>query len=231
MKFSMLGVKPLLDLLYPRLCFACNQNTPPDKTFICISCQYKLPETDFHKEKENPFTERFWGRIPLFSGAALYHFVKGGRAQHLIHHFKYRGKKEIGIRIGELYGNYLKDSPLFNCAEVIVPVPLHPKKKHQRGFNQSEMFARGLAKSMAIPYVNALSRVIQTDTQTQKSRMDRFDNVVEAFRINNHQDIRGKHILLVDDVITTGATLEACSSKLLSIAGTTISMATIAIAN
>lgn len=231
MKFSSLGITPLLDILYPKLCFACNQNTPPNKAFICISCQYKLPETDFHKEKENPFTERFWGRIPLFSGAALYHFVKGGRAQHLIHHLKYRGKKEIGIRIGELYGNHLKAAPLFNNADVIIPVPLHARKKHQRGFNQSEVFARGLAKSMGIPWVDALSREIHTTTQTQKTRMERFDNVIEAFSIKSNQDLSGKHILLVDDVITTGATLEACALKLLSLADTRISMATIAIAN
>ena len=231
MKFLNLGITPLLGILYPRLCFACNQNTPPNKAFLCISCQYKLPETDFHKEKENAFTERFWGRVPVFSGASLYHFVKGGRAQHLIHHFKYKGKKEIGIRLGELYGNYLKAAPLFNQVDVIVPVPLHPKKKHHRGFNQSEVFAQGLAKSMSIPWVNALSRDIQTNTQTQKSRMERFDNVIDAFNIRSQQDLKGKHILLVDDVITTGATLEACALKLLSFADTKISMVTIAIAN
>jgi ComF family protein len=217
-------------LLYPNLCLACGKSLPVKQNHICINCQYKLPETAFYKHRENAFTERFWGRIDLVSAASLYHFSKGGRVQQLIHHLKYEGKKEIGIRLGQLYGFQLNSTELFSDIDMIVPVPLHPKKKHFRGYNQSAMFAKGLSESMKKPWRNALKRVAHSTTQTQKGRMERFENVENAFSVNDPQSLAGKHILLVDDVITTGATLEACALKLLAISEVKISMATIAIA-
>ena len=219
-----------LGLLYPNLCLACSEHLPTHKEYICITCQYKLPETGFHKEWENPFTERFWGRINLFSGAALYHFTKGGKTQQLIHHLKYNGKREVGIRLGQLYGNYLKEAPAFECSELIIPVPLHPKKIHSRGYNQAAVFAQGLSEGMNIPWSSVLKRNQFTSTQTHKSRLERFDNVSTAFEVKNASMLEGKHLLLVDDVITTGATLEACALQLLKIPGIRLSMATIAIA-
>lgn len=221
----------LIALLYPNLCLACSENLPTRNEIICLRCQLELPRTNFHLEKENPFTERFWGRIPLESGASLYHFVKGGRIQELLHRLKYEGKREIGIKLGEWYGRQLKNSPDFQAVDVIIPVPLHPRKERLRGYNQSAMFAQGLAEAMDKSWhKEVLIRKVFTETQTQKSRAERLENVKDVFEIRNPEKIKGKHILLVDDVMTTGATMEVCGAKLLEITGTKLSMATIALA-
>lgn len=221
----------LLGLFYPHLCLACGKNAPPYRQDICTPCKATLPETNFHLEKENPFTERFWGRVDLHAGAALYLFTKRGRVQHLIHNLKYKGKREVGITLGRRYGYYLRRSPYFIESEIIVPVPLHPRKERMRGFNQSEMFAKGLSESMGIPYLkNGLKRTAHTASQTKKSRLDRLENMEGTFAVGKEKALQGKHILLVDDVLTTGSTLEACAAELLKVPGATVSMATIAIA-
>ncbi len=221
----------LLFLFYPRLCPACQQALPPDGALICVDCQFRLPHTLFHREAENPFTERFWGRIPLEAGAALFHFVKGGRTQRLIHELKYRGRRDIGYQLGKYYGYQLRETTGFREVDALVPVPLHPKKERRRGFNQSACFGEGLAESMEKPiWGQGLRRIAPTTTQTQKSRIERFQNVLEVFQVAAPDKLKGAHILLIDDVITTGATLEACALKLLALPGTRISMATLAIA-
>lgn len=226
------ALNDLVSLLYPNLCLACSENTPARGEIICLSCQLKLPKTNFHLEKENPFTERFWGRMSLESGAALYHFVKGGRIQELLHRLKYEGKREIGIKLGEWYGRQLRESQFFKEIDVIVPVPLHPRKERLRGYNQAAVFAQGIAETMQKPWLkDGLVRQVFTETQTQKSRAERLENVSEVFAIGNFKKLEGKHVLLVDDVMTTGATMEACGTKLLSVTGTKLSMATIAIAD
>lgn len=222
----------LVALLYPNLCLACSENPPTPSEVICLSCQLKLPKTNFHLEKENPFTERFWGRMPLESGAALYHFVKGGRVQELLHQLKYEGKPEVGIKLGEWYGRHLLESPFFKTVDVIVPVPLHPRKERLRGYNQAAMLAQGIAETMQKPWLkDGLVRQVFTETQTQKSRAERLENVSEVFAVGNPKKLAGKHVLLVDDVMTTGATMEACGMKILAVPGTKLSMATIAIAD
>lgn len=222
----------LVSLLYPNLCMACSENLPSREEIICLRCQHKLPKTNFHLEKDNPFIERFWGRLSLENGASLYHFVKGGRVQELLHRLKYLGKHEIGLRLGQGYGHQLRESPFYKDIDLIVPVPLHPRKERLRGYNQSAMFAKGLAESMGKPWSkNALLRNTFTETQTHKSRVERLENVLEVFEVANTKALENKHILLVDDVMTTGATLEACGSKILAVPGTKLSMVTIAIAD
>jgi ComF family protein len=161
----------------------------------------------------------------------MFHFVKGGKTQHLLHQLKYQGKQQVGVLLGEWYGRELKKSPWFQSVEAIVPVPLHPRKERQRGFNQSDTFARGLARTMGVPwYKNGLRRKAYTETQTQKGRMERFGNVEAVFEVGEPINLKDKHILLVDDVITTGATLEACTHTLLQLPGVKVSLAAIAIA-
>ena len=220
-----------LQLFYPNLCLSCGNELPHGKEIICIACQYYLPKTNFHKDKENPFTERFWGRVQIESAAALYFFSKGGRTQELIHNFKYNGKKEIGTKLGEVYGSILKESEHFKNVDCIIPVPLHPKKERIRGFNQSTVFAFGLSKAMEIPvYNNVLVRTVHTKSQTKKSRLDRIVNVGEKFQLKNSNKVVGKHVMIVDDVVTTGATFEACAVNFEGLEGTKVSLATIAIA-
>jgi competence protein ComFC len=230
-KISQMG-DDFMSLFYPRLCLACQSNAPVKSNILCVRCSYKLPQTRFHLLEENAFTERFWGRLPLEAGASLYRFTKGGSVQNLIHQLKYKGRKEVGLKTGQFYGQQLKQSPLFQKIDLILPVPLHPKKKHQRGYNQSDMIARGLSGSMHVPWSDKiLIRASFTETQTRKSRMERLENVSQAFDLCHVSSIKGKHLLLVDDVITTGATLETCALKILEIPGTKVSMVTLAFAD
>lgn len=226
------GLQHFFSLFYPDLCLICATKKPIPREILCLSCQHKLPKTGFHLDPENAFMERFWGRIPIQSAAALFHFIKGGKTQQLIHQLKYNHKPEVGRRLGQLYGKQLKDSPLFQGIDVIVPVPLHPRKRHQRGYNQSETFAQGLSASMGLPWhAHSLQRRTYTQTQTHKGRIQRMNNVLEAFQLQQRKVLRGKHILLVDDVVTTGATLEACGIRLLEVEGVKLSLATIGFAS
>lgn len=210
---------------------ACGKNAPVNNDFFCVSCDYKLPKTDFHLEKENEFTRRFWGRLNIEAGAALYRFVKGGRAQGVVHNVKYKNQRELAVKLGERYGEVLKNAPIFKSVEVIVPVPLHPKKEHQRGYNQSDLFAQGLSISMQIPWEqHALKRTHYTETQTKKTKLERLENVLNVFALDDISKIKGKHVLLVDDVLTSGATLDACGNKILDLPNTKLSLATIAMA-
>lgn len=220
-----------ISLVYPRLCLACGHHLPPRQTSVCVSCQYHLPKTNFHLEKENRFTERFWGRIDIHTATALYYFSKGGRTQQLIHQLKYNNKPEVGFRMGKLLGEIIAKADLYNDIDLIVPIPLHTQRKKFRGYNQSDVFAKGLSEAMHIPWAaDAVIRKLNTATQTKRSRMDRFNNVADAFKVTKTNLLEQKHILLVDDVLTTGATLEACATKILAIPNTKISMATIAFA-
>ncbi|MCX6287845.1 MAG: ComF family protein [Bacteroidetes bacterium] len=173
----------------------------------------------------------FWGRADILSATSYLLFNKGSKVQSMIHALKYKGRKDIGIFLGEEFGKILKECPPFSTSEIIIPVPLHRKKYLKRGYNQSEQIAIGLSSSMGIPYtVQCLLRKNETETQTHKSRFLRWKNVNDIFYIKDPDKITGTKILLVDDVITTGATLESCISKLSLIPTVSISVATIAYA-
>lgn len=231
MKKSLRFIDDLASLFYPRLCLACGTNLPPSTSLLCLSCQYRLPQTHYHLSKENPFTERFWGRVDVKSAAALYHYDKDGKVQRLVHQLKYKHQPDIGVELGKIFGRHLQASTYFQSLDGIVPVPLHPRKQHLRGYNQSECFARGLSASMGLPYYpHALARSQYTETQTAKTRLERMENVMQAFELARPEEVSGRRLLLVDDVLTTGATLEACSLALLSCPNTEVSLATIAIA-
>ncbi|MCF8237944.1 MAG: ComF family protein [Saprospiraceae bacterium] len=220
-----------LDLLYPRLCAACGIHHPIRDAALCVSCQLELPRTDYHLFEENPITRRLMGRFPLQSATSMFYFVKDTPIQHLLHRIKYLGRKEAAWSLGRQYGRELRELEPYAKIDLVIPVPLHPSREHQRGYNQSAWLARGLAEGLDRPVrERALSRARKTETQTHKSRQERLFNTEGAFLVREPRRIIGKHVLLVDDVMTTGATLEACALPLLQAEGVQLSIVTLAIA-
>lgn len=221
----------LLALFFPELCAACGRNLFKNEEVICTNCVYHLPVTNFHSDPENKLARQLWGRFPFIQAASFVYFQKGNRVQNIMHQLKYNNRPEAGFRMGELYAYELNRSSQWIKPDLIIPVPLHPSRLKKRRYNQSEYIAEGMASILNIPMVlNNLIRIENTETQTRKSRFARYENLQAAFFIAKSEDLLDKHILLVDDVMTTGATLEACSLELLKIEGLRISIATVAFA-
>lgn len=218
-------------LFYPRLCAGCNTPLVKGEAVLCLNCLADLPRTNFHFDKENSVFHQFTGRANITFATAFCSFDKGGRLQHLLHQLKYKGSREVGLKMGMLFGFDLIQSQLYQEIDAIVAVPLHPKKEKKRGFNQSVEICKGLSASMNRPQIlGNLVREVHTDSQTRKGRFERWENVSGIFRVKNSELLAGKHLLLVDDVVTTGATLEACCEPLLKITGVKVSIATLAYA-
>jgi ComF family protein len=219
----------LLWIIFPKLCASCSKALNSGEKEICTHCRFHLPYTNTHKSADNVVIKRFWGKTNLTSAASFLYFREGEKVRHLIHQFKYHGRKNVGIVIGKMYGNELRSVESYKSADLIIPVPLHKSKRKKRGYNQSALFAEGLSATMNIPCdFNSLVRRIPTDTQTKKRRYNRFENVDKIFELVDHDAVRGKHVILVDDVVTTGSTLTACAQELLKAEGTRVSIVTIA---
>lgn len=215
-------------LFYPRICPACDNPLVRNEEFICTSCLMDLPRTNFHKDPENEVAQMFWGRVKVENATSFLYFQKKSKVQRLLHKLKYKGEKEIGEFLGRSIGNELKGTA-FNDGDIIIPLPLHPKKQKIRGYNQSEMIALGLGKALGKKIeTGVLIRKIANSTQTRKHRYERWLNVEEVFEVVNHEKIANKHVLLVDDVVTTGATLEASAGELLKAENTKVSIITVA---
>jgi len=218
-------------LLFPQLCPACGESLMANERVICTGCQYSLPLTNFHLQADNIVARQFWGKVNVQAAYALYYFTKGGKVQNLVHHLKYKGMQQIGHEMGSIAGAQLVKNDVFYSADVIIPVPLHKKRLKQRGYNQSTCFAEGLAQKLnAVVDDTSLIRARATETQTKKGRFTRFENMQEVFTVIDPEKLKNQHILLVDDIITTGSTLEACAVELLRIEGVKLSIATIAYA-
>ncbi|MBT3303295.1 MAG: ComF family protein [Bacteroidetes bacterium] len=222
--------KDAIDFFYPRNCVACACVLTRQEVNICLECKTTLPRTNFHLIKENPISKVFWGRVPIEWATAYFYFAKESRVQKLLHHIKYLGFKDLGYEVGQWLGDDLKlNSSLASDLDFIVPVPLHPKKQHKRGYNQSELLAGGIADSLDKKLnINNLVREIHSPTQTKKSRFKRWENVKDIFQLKDANEFNGSHVLLVDDVITTGSTIEACCHTLLQCHQIKISIASIA---
>ena len=219
------------NLLYPDLCVVCGENLFRNEQHICLSCLSSIPKTNYHLHPENPIEKRFWGKVPVYRATAFFFFQKGSSFQKLLHALKYKGNKEIGKQIGKYAAVDLLESPDFSSVDVIVPVPLHPSKYRKRGYNQSEWIGKGLSEILGKPQDTAtLKRIKGNTTQTKKSVFERYENTEGIFECTDYSVFSGKHVLLVDDVLTTGSTLEACIQALLSCPDIKISVFTLAVA-
>jgi ComF family protein len=222
--------KDFAGLFYPQLCITCNRKLITQEKFICLHCIHDFPRTHFHTDQENKIAQLFWGRANVDHATSWLYFRKGSRYQKLVHYLKYKGLKEIGEEMGKLFGEELKNTP-FQETDIVVPVPLHPRKLKQRGYNQSEWIAKGIATSLhKTLIVNNLNRNIFTNTQTRKNRFERWRNVEGIFGVCDPSVFALKHILVVDDVVTTGSTLEAAVVALLQAGAAKVSIATLACA-
>jgi ComF family protein len=221
----------LKHLFYPHTCSGCGSDILSDDNLLCAKCFLNLPVTLYAQYNNNPIEKIFWGRILLKAAHAEFYFSKDSLIQHLIHQLKYKGNKEIGIFLGELMGRTLLNSNRFNNIDGLIPLPMFPDKERKRGYNQAAIICNGMSAVMNVPVLNnVLIRQHLTETQTKKHRAARWENVAESFAVKNEYLVKGKHLLLVDDVITTGATLEASGHFLLQTPGVQLSIATLAAA-
>ena len=224
-------ISDTLHLFYPHTCTGCGSDTLHKENLLCINCINDLPHTNFAQHADNPVEKIFWGRIPINAAHSEFYFSKDALIQFLIHQLKYKGNKEMGIYLGELMGKSLLTSNRFLHIDAIVPLPLFADKERKRGYNQANIISQGITAIMNIPIVqNNVCRKRFTETQTKKHRTERWENVAESFIVTDPAALQGRHILLIDDVITTGATLEACAKDILSIEHVKISIATVALA-
>ena len=205
----------IFNLFYPEICLCCETHLTENEHTVCLDCRFDFPLTNFSSEKNNEVEKVFYGRIPIEHATALFYFLKKGKVQTLIHQLKYKGQQQAGSFIGNWLGDEILQSNRFKDLDLIIPVPLHKNKLKSRGYNQVTTFGESLSKKLNIPYVdNVLIRTSFTKTQTKKLRIDRWKNVQEIFNNSKPEELNNKHILLIDDIITTGATLDACYSEL-----------------
>ncbi|RYE25794.1 MAG: ComF family protein [Sphingobacteriales bacterium] len=223
----------LTHLVYPRLCEGCSKPLLAEEEVLCLNCNvYYLPRTAYHHIADNETAMRFTGRVPVVKATSFAYFTADGLLQHLLHGLKYEGKQYIGHYLGKQMGFDLLQLKWASDIDFIIPIPLHKDKQNLRGYNQAELIANGMSDVLSIPVDTAtLYRTRNTETQTQKSREERIQNMEDAFSVHNTGKLVDKHVLLIDDVLTTGATLEAAALALLTIPGARISIATIGVAS
>lgn len=222
----------LLHLLFPHICAGCGSDVLVTEASLCGKCIASLPETSFEKHANNPVEKLFWGRMPLQAATAQYYFTKEGLLQNLMHQFKYKANKDLGFQLGKLMGRQLKQDSRFSNIDALVPLPLFPGKEKRRGYNQAAILCNGMAEVLNLPvYDKIITRPQHTETQTRKGRVERWQNMEGKFLLIDETKIIGKHLLLVDDVVTTGSTLEACGNELLQAKDLQLSLACFCVAS
>jgi ComF family protein len=218
-----------IHLLYPHVCSGCGSDLLDKDSLLCLRCINELPHTGFALQPGNSVEKIFWGRLPITAAHCQFYFEKESLIQHLIHQLKYKNNKAVGIYLGELMGTTLLHSERFTAIDYLIPLPLFVDKERKRGYNQAKIICDGMAAVMNIPVITGnVMRQRFTQTQTRKHRTERWENVAGSFTVKNSEVLKGKNILLVDDVITTGATLEACGSVILQTEGVKLYIATLA---
>ena len=222
----------LINLFFPKVCSGCSSFLLTNENVICTVCRHDIPLTNQHLITNNDAFKKFYGRIPVLHASALFYFHKKGIVQQLIHNLKYKGHEEIGAILGEWYAEDLKTIALLHTADEIIPVPLHRRKLKERGYNQVTTFGKSLSTRLKIDYNDSLlKRNVYSKTQSKKTLLGRTEGIETIFSVTFTEKDHNKHFLLIDDVITTGATLEACSRALLQIPGAKISVVCMAMAH
>jgi len=222
-------ISDFTSLFFPEYCLGCSSGLFKGEEILCTRCLSNLPRTGYLSNEENPVKEKFIGRLPIKHGWAFLRFRKTGIVQHLLHQLKYNGHPEVGIRLGKLFGKEIKEHGYAAEFDTIIPLPLFASRQKNRGYNQSTKFAEGLSDSLGVPLnPSSCIRLKNTETQTRKTRVERWENVELAFSIKDTTAVENKRVLLVDDVITTGATLEACGRQILNSGCKELSIACIA---
>lgn len=225
-------LSPLVHLFYPHVCTGCGSDLVEEDNLLCLKCVNDLPHTNYAMHANNPVEKIFWGRLALTAAMSEFYFAKGTMIQTLIHEFKYKSNLDVGMYLGAMMGSSLLSNNRFTKIDALVPLPLFADKEFKRGYNQATILCNGISEVTNIPLLkNNVVRKRFTETQTKKHRTERWENVESSFRVNNPHELKNKHILLVDDVVTTGATLEACGAEILKVAGTQLSIATLAYAS
>jgi ComF family protein len=220
-----------LHLLFPNVCVGCGNDLPGTVSALCFKCIAALPETGFETFDANPVEKKFWGRLPIYFATAQYYFTSESLVQHLMHQFKYRGNKSLGLQLGRMMADNIVNSNR-PVPDGLIPLPLFASKEKRRGFNQATVLCEGMAEVLNIPVLNnVVIRSMDTDTQTRKGRIERWQNMEGKFVLSNPLLAAGRHLMLVDDVVTTGATLEACGIELLKAQNVTLSIATLCYAS
>ena len=220
-----------LHLFYPHVCTGCGSDLLEEGHLLCLTCIHNLPHTNFAALANNQIEKDFWGRINLVAACSQFYFSKEFLIQRLIHQLKYKGDTQIGFYLGEMMGKALLNSNRFNSIDALIPLPLYADKEHKRGYNQAAVICNGMSSVMNIPVLNsAVIRQHATETQTRKHRTERWENVKDSFKVAKENELTGKHLLLVDDVVTTGATLEACGNSILHVDNVKLSIGTLAYA-
>jgi ComF family protein len=229
----MMTLKPAIDhllhLFYPHICTGCGTDVLPNDQMLCLHCLNDLPVTNFFGHAGNPVEEIFYGRLNIEQGASGYFFTKQSLLQHLLIQLKYRHNKDIGFYMGRLLAHLIKENNAFEDVDALIPLPLNPRKERIRGYNQATAICNGIASVTHMQVVDkVVVRNVFTETQTHMGRISRWENMDGVFAIKDEALLANQHLLLVDDVVTTGATLEACGSEILKIPGTRLSIATLA---
>jgi ComF family protein len=221
-----------LHLVFPHVCEGCGNDVLDQKDALCLKCLSDLPKTNYQYFYNNPVEKIFWGRLDIKHAASQFYFTKESLMQHIMHQIKYRSNKTLGVFMGRSMGTAIVETNRFNNIEALVPLPLFPSKEKKRGYNQAALLCEGMSEIMKIPvYKNVVKRSVHTETQTHKNRVERWQNMEGNFYLENPSEISGKQVLLVDDVVTTGASLEACGQELLKIPGLELSIYTLCYAS
>ena len=224
-------ISNFLGLLYPNLCLICGENLLKNEQQICLKCLSEIPRTNFHLYKDNPVEKRFWGKADIQKATSFFFFTKGSPFQKLLHELKYRDNKDIGELMGKYAAVDMLTDETFCSVDYIVPIPLHPKKYTKRGYNQSELICNGISIIFDKPVdTKSLIRRKETSTQTKKSVFERYENTSGIFEVKNKETFEKKHVLLVDDVLTTGSTIEAAIQAIKQCEGVKVSVFTLAMA-